>query len=69
MKMKEKNAHDPSVDGRIGLEVRVVNHTLHVLHIHLNCEICNTKNENMNCLQGVLRLALKGLVEASKSLQ
>ena len=53
MKMKEKNARDSLVDGCIGLEVRVVDHILHILHVHLNCEIHDTKNENMNCLQSV----------------
>ena len=51
MKMKEKNACNPLVDGHIGLEVRVIDHTLHVLCVHLDCEIHNTKNGNMNCSQ------------------
>ena len=51
--MKEKNTHDPSVDGRIELGVRVVDHTLDILRIHLDCEVCHTKNENANCSQSI----------------
>lgn len=51
MKMKEKNIRNPSFDGRIGLKVRVIDHTLHILCIHLNCKTCDTKNKNANCSQ------------------
>ena len=36
-KCEQQNACNPSIDGRIGLEIRVIDHTLDVFCVHLHC--------------------------------
>ena len=46
LEVKEQNTGDPPVNGRIRLQVRVVDHTLDVLGVHFNYKVSNSEDEN-----------------------
>jgi hypothetical protein len=43
LEREQQDPSDPSVDGSIGLEIRVVDHTLDVLGIEFHCEVSDPK--------------------------
>ena len=49
---KEKDAGDPPIDGHIGLEIQIVDHTFYIFGIHFDCEVSKAKNKNPDCSQG-----------------
>jgi hypothetical protein len=60
-KIEEKDSGDPLVDGHIGLDVGVLEHTVDVLSIHLHDKIFDTDEvemESTECLEQTIELEL-----------
>ena len=51
LEVKEQNTGNPPVNGRVQLQVRVVDHTLDVLGVHFNYKVSNSEDENLDRLE------------------
>ena len=49
--MKQENPSNPSIDGRIRLYVRVIDHTPNVLCINLDDQVLHPNDIDTNCSQ------------------
>jgi hypothetical protein len=46
--IKQENTRNPSIDRRVGLQIRIIDHTLDVLRINLDSEVCDAKDPYAN---------------------
>ena len=51
LEMEQKDAGKPSIDSSVQLQIWIVDHTFHILYIHFNCKVSNSKDENADCLK------------------
>jgi hypothetical protein len=46
---KQQDTRDPSIDRRIGLQVRVIDHTFNILCVYFNREIDDSEGVDPDC--------------------
>jgi hypothetical protein len=51
-KIKQENTCNPPIDRRVGLQIRIIDHTLDVLRIDLDSEVCDAKDPYVNHTEG-----------------
>jgi len=52
--LEQENTRDPAIDGRVGLQVRVINHPFDILSVDLDCEVSDTENPYSNSAESAV---------------